>query len=162
MFFIIVKGGKTMKKQISMIALLALIFSSGCTQKVVKVDSTTYFKNQAAYTGKHTIIAADLAEVADNTDLFEGKWIEIEAPITHFEERDSPAWYLVFEKDGRKIRAYEHDFLGWVPPDAAYLARWAKHEGGEVTALGKIFKGYIELDELTYKGFIVNTSAIPT
>lgn len=151
-----------MKKQITKIVLPALILFSGCTQKIVKVDSETYFDNQAAYRDKNTIITADLVEVVDNNHLFEGKWIEIKAPITHFEERDSPAWYLIFEKEGRKIRAYEHDFLGWVPPDAAYLARWAKHEGGDVTALGKVLKGNIELDELTYKDFIVNTSAIPT
>ena len=151
-----------MQKQFSKIVLLALVLFSGCTTKIVKVDSETYFDNQAAYRDKNTIITADLVEVVDNNHLFEGKWIEIKAPITHFEERDSPAWYLIFEKEGRKIRAYEHDFLGWVPPDAAYLARWAKHEGGDVTALGKILKGNIELDELTYKDFIVNTSAIPT
>ena len=151
-----------MKKQFIKLVLPALVLFFGCSQQITRVDSKTYFDNQSAYSDKFTIISADLAEVADNTDIFEGKWIEIKAPITHFEERDSPAWYLIFEKDGRKIRAYEHDFLGWVPPDAAYLARWAKHEGGEVTALGKILKGNIELDELTYKGFIVNTSAIPT
>lgn len=151
-----------MKKQIIKIVLPAFILFSGCTQKIVRVDSETYFDNQAAYRDKNTIITADLVEVVDNNHLFEGKWIEIKAPITHFEERDSPAWYLIFEKEGRKIRAYEHDFLGWVPPDAAYLARWAKHEGGEVTALGKVLKGNIELDELTYKDFIVNTNAIPT
>jgi hypothetical protein len=151
-----------MEKQFIKILLLVLVLFFGCSQKIVKVDSTTYFDNQSAYPDKYTIISTDLVELVDNTDLFEGKWIEIKAPITHFEERDSPAWYLIFEKDGRKIRAYEHDFLGWVPPDAAYLARWAKHEGGDVTALGKMLKGYIELDELTYKDFVVNTSAIPT
>ena len=151
-----------MKKQFIKIALPALVLFSGCSQNITRVDSTTYFENQTAYTDKDTIIAVDLVEVADNTDLFEGKWIEIKAPITHFEERDSPAWYLIFEKEGRKIRAYEDDFLGWVPPDAAYLARWAKKEGGEVTALGKVRKGNMELDELTYKDLIVNTSAIPT
>ena len=151
-----------MKKQFIKLVLPALVLFCGCSQKITRVDSTTYFDNQSAYSEKFTIISADLVEVADNTDIFEGKWIEIKAPITHFEERDSPAWYLIFEKEGRKIRAYENDFLGWVPPDAAYLARWAKHEGGEVTALGKILKGKIELDELTYRGLIVNTSAIPT
>jgi len=151
-----------MKKQFIKIVLLALVLFSGCSQKIVKVDSQTYFNNQAAYGDKNTIITADLVEVVDNNHLFEGKWIEIKAPITHFEERDSPAWYLIFEKDGRKIRAYENDFLGWVPPDAAYLARWAKHEGGDVTALGKLLKGTIELDDLTYKDLVVNTSAIPT
>jgi hypothetical protein len=149
-------------KKFFKIALLSLFFVTGCAQQIIKVDSETYFQNQAAYPDKSTIITADLVEVVDSDELFEGKWIEISAPITHFEERDSPVWYLIFEKEGRKIRAYENDFLGWVPPDAAYLARWAKHEGGDVTALGKVLKGDMELDELSYRGLIVNTSAIPS
>ena len=142
--------------------LLCFIFLAGCTQQIVKVDSDTYFHNQEAYEDKSTIITADLADVVDRNDLFEGKWIEINAPITHFEERDSPVWYLIFEKEGRKIRAYESDFMGWVPPDATYLARWAKKEGGDVTALGKVLQGNMELSELSYKNLIVNTNTIPT
>ena len=144
------------------IAFLTLVFLAGCAQQFIKVDSDTYFSNQASYQDNNTIITADLAEVVESTDLFEGKRIEISAPIIHFEERDSPVWYLIFEKEGRKIRAYESDFLGWVPPDAVYLARWAKREGGDVTALGKVRQGNMELDELTYKSLIVNTSAIPS
>ena len=143
-------------------ALLSLLFLAGCAQQVIRVDSDTYFRNQAAYQDKNTIITADLADVVDRNDLFEGKTIEISAPIIHFEERDSPVWYLIFEKEGRKIRAYESDFPGWVPPDANYLARWAKNEGGHVTARGEVRQGNMELDELTYKTLIVNTSAIPS
>ena len=150
-----------MKKKIRM-ALLFLLFLAGCGHQIIKVDSDTYFSNQASYQDKNTIITADLVDVVDRNDLFEGKWIEFSAPITHFEERDSPVWYLIFEKEGRTIRAYESNFLGWVPPDATYLARWAKKEGGDVTALGKVLKGNMELDELTYKSLVVNTSAIPT
>jgi hypothetical protein len=92
----------------------------------------------------------------------QGKRVEISAPITHFEERDAPSWFITFEKDGQKIRGYESDFLGWIPPDAVYLARWAKKEGGNVTAQGKLLGNGLELDQLTYKTLIVNTSAIPT
>ena len=73
------------------IALLSLFFLTGCAQQIIKVDSDTYFRNQAAYQDKSTIITADLVEVVDSDELFEGKWIEISAPITHFEERDSPS-----------------------------------------------------------------------
>lgn len=144
------------------IALISLFFLTGCAQQIIKVDSDTYFQNQAAYEDKSTIITADLVEVVDRNDLFEGQSIEINAPIIHFEERDAPVWYLIFEKEGRKMRAYESDFLGWVPPDAVYLARWAKNEGGDVTARGEVRQGNMELDELTYKSLIVNTSAIPS
>ena len=149
-------------KQQYLRALLYLFFLAGCTQQIIKVDSDTYFSNKTTYQGKNTIINADLVDVVENKDIFEGKWIEISAPIIHFEERDSPAWYLIFEKDGRKMRAYEDDFIGYVPPDAVYLARWAKKEGGNVTALGKVLQGNMELDELSYKSLVVNTSAIPT
>ncbi len=122
-------------KRYSKTVLLSLFFLSACTQQnIIKVDSATYFQNQAAYEDKSTIITADLVEVVDRNDLFEGQSIEINAPIIHFEERDAPVWYLIFEKEGRQMRAYESDFLGWVPPDAVYLARWAKNQGGDVTA----------------------------
>ena len=108
------------------LALLPLLFMAGCAQQMIRVDSDTYFSNQAAYEDKNTIITANLVDVVDRKDLFEGKTIEIIAPVIHFEERDSPVWYLIFEKEGKNIRAYESDFLGWVPPDALYLASWAK------------------------------------
>ena len=149
-------------KKYSTLALLLSIYLAGCAQQVIRVDSDTYFQNQAAYNDIHTIITADLVDVVERNDLFEGQSIEINAPIIHFEERDTPVWYLIFEKEGRKLRAYESDFLGWVPPDAVYLARWAKNEGGDVTARGEVRQGNMELDELTYKSLIVNTSAIPS
>ena len=149
-------------KKYSTLALLLSIYLAGCAQQVIRVDSDTYFQNQAAYNDIHTIITADLVDVVERNDLFEGQSIEIHAPIIHFEERDAPVWYLIFEKEGRKLRAYESDFLGWVPPDAVYLARWAKNEGGDVTARGEVRQGNMELDELTYKSLIVNTSAIPS
>jgi hypothetical protein len=148
-------------KRYASILLLFLIILIGCTQ-MIRVDADTYLHNQEHYEEKATIITAELGEVFDNYELLQGKRIEIAAPIIHFEERDAPSWYIVFEKDGQKIRGYEGDFLGWVPPDAVYLARWAKKEGGDVIAQGKLLSEGLELDQLTYKTLIVNTSAIPT
>ena len=143
------------------IALLFLFMVLGCTQ-MIRVDADTYMNNPEQYEGQDTLITAELGELLENKELFQGKRVEIAAPITHFEERDAPSWFIVLEKDGRKIRGYESDFLGWVPPDAVYLARWAKKEGGDVIAQGKLFGDELELDQLTYKTLIVNTSAIPT
>lgn len=143
------------------IALLLLGMVLGCTQ-MIRVDADTYVNNPQQYEGPDTLITAELGELLANKELFQGRRIEISAPITHFEERDAPSWFIVLEKDGQKIRGYESDFLGWVPPDAVYLARWAKKEGGDVIAQGKLFGEEIELDQLTYKTLIVNTSAIPT
>ena len=138
-----------------------LILLIGCAP-MIRVDADTYLHNQELYEGKGTIITAELGEVFENHELFQGKRVEITAPITHFEERDAPSWFIVLEKDGHKIRGYESDFLGWVPPDAVYLARWAKKEGGDVIAQGKLIGEWLELDQLTYKTLIVNTSAIPS
>jgi hypothetical protein len=133
----------------------------GCT-KLVRIDAANYLNNQALYEGKALLISADLEEIVDQYQRFQGKDIEVTAPITHFEEKNAPVWFLTLEKNGKKIRCYEDDYRRFVPPDVFYLARWAKHEGGEVTARGKLQKWGIELDQLTYKGLIVNTNAPPS
>ena len=143
---------------------LLLIFTfliAGCAHEI-RIDSGTYLRNPALYQNNHVIIVADLAQVLDNYGAFEGRKIEISALVSHFEERDSLAWHLILEKDGKQLRAYEDSFLKYVPADAVYLARWAKHEGGYVTARGRLLKNRMELDQLTYKTLIVNSSAIPT
>jgi hypothetical protein len=129
---------------------------------MIRIDADNYLQNQAFYKGKHIIITADLEDVLENYELFQGKNLEITAPLTHFEERDSPAWFLTLEKDLKKIRCYEDDYTRYVPPDALYLARWARREGGEVTARGKLKKKGIELDRLIYKSLIVNTNVMPS
>lgn len=144
--------------------LLALVlnFMLACSTQLVRIDWDTYKTNPSLYNDKDIIISADLADILDNYESFEDKRIELRAHIAHFEERDSMVWHLILEKEGKKLRAYEDDFLGFVPPDAVYLARLAKNEGGLVTARGKLFKGGMELDQLSYKSLLVNTSAIPT
>ncbi len=148
-------------KSYARLPVVFLIILIGCSP-MMRIDADTYLHNQELYEGKATIITAELGEVFENYELFQGKRIEITAPIIHFEERDAPSWFIVLEKDGQQIRGYESDFLGWVPPDAVYLARWAKKEGGDVIAQGKLIGEGMELDQLTYKTLIVNTSAIPT
>ena len=148
-------------KSYARLPVVFLIVLIGCAP-MIRIDADTYLQNQEQYEEKATIITAELGEVFENYELFQGKRIEITAPIIHFEERDAPSWFIVLEKDGQQIRGYESDFLGWVPPDAVYLARWAKKEGGDVIAQGKLIGEGMELDQLTYKTLIVNTSAIPT
>lgn len=143
------------------VTLLLTILLAGCVHEI-RIDSAAYLQNPERYTNKDIIITADLAQVLDNYKLFEGRTIETNALISHFEERDSMAWHLILEKDGKQLRAYEDSFLKYVPADAVYLARWAKNEGGYVTARGKLLKDRMELDQLVYKTLIVNSSAIPT
>ena len=140
-----------------MICFFAVTALAGCTD-LIRVDAETYKLNPGMYEGKYTLISADLEEVVENYQLYQGQDIEIAASITHFEERNAPSWFLVLEKDGKILRAYERNYLRFVPPDADYLARWAKREGDPVTVQGKLMSWGMELDQLIYRDLIVNTN----
>ena len=114
--------------------------------------------NPDIYEGQYILISADLGEVLEHYQLLKGLDIETAATLTHFEERDAPSWYVTLEKDGNMIKAYEDNYQRFVPADADYLARWAKREGGTVTAQGKLMEWGMELDQLTYRDLIVNTN----
>jgi len=122
-----------MTRRYCFIPLLLTVLLAGCAHEI-RIDSGTYLHNPAIYKDKDFIIIADLPQVLDNYDAFRGTTIETSALIAHFEERDSPSWHLILAKDGKELRAYEDSFLKFVPADAVYLARWAKNEGGYVTA----------------------------
>ena len=132
-------------------------YFGGCTE-LIRVDAETYMRNPDMYEDQHILIAASLEEVLEHYPLFQGLDIETAAPITHFEGKDGPSWFVTLEKDGNMIRAYEDTYPRFVPPDADYLARWAKREGGTVTARGKLMAWGMELDQLTYRELIVNTN----
>lgn len=141
-----------------MLCLLSLTALLGCAE-LIRVDAKTYMLNPGMYEGQYILISADLEEVLEHYQLLQGLDIETAAPLTHFEERDAPSWYVTLEKDGNMIKAYEDNYLRFVPSDADYLARWAKREGGTVTARGKLMEWGMELDQLTYRDLIVNTNA---
>ena len=140
-----------------LLCLFGLTTLLGCTE-LIRVDSETYMKNPGLYEGKYTLISADLEEVVENYQLYEGLDIEIAAPITHFEERDAPSWFLILEKNGKVLKAFERNYLRFVPPDADYLARWAKREGNPVIAQGTLYSWGMELDQLIYGDLIINTN----
>ena len=140
-----------------MLCLFSLTALFGCTE-LIRVDAETYMLNPGRYEGQYILISADLEEVLEHYQLLQGLDIETAAPITHFEERDAPSWFVTLEKDGNMIKAYEDNYLRFVPSDADYLARWAKREGGTVTARGKLMEWGMELDQLTYRDLIVNTN----
>ena len=83
-----------------MLCLFCLTALPGCAE-LIRVDAETYMQNPGMYEGKYTRISADLEEVVENYQLYEGLDIEIAAPITHFEERDAPSWFLILEKNGK-------------------------------------------------------------
>ena len=140
------------------LCFFSLITLLGCTE-LIRVDAETYMRNPAMYEGQYILISADLGEVLEHYELLQGLDIETDAFVTHFEERDTPSWFVTLEKDGNTIRAYEDNYSRYVPATADYLARWAKKEGGTVTAKGKLMSWGMELNQLTYRGLIVNTNA---
>jgi hypothetical protein len=140
--------------------LLALTVGLGCSQ-MVRIDSDSNELSLAPKEEKSTVIKAEFEDLLERQEFFLGKYIEVSAPITHFEKIDSSVWYLTLEKNGKKIRCYEDDFLGYVPPDILYLARKAKREGDEVTVRGTLKEQRIELDHLAYKTMTVKTSIPP-
>ena len=140
-----------------MLFLFSLTALVGCAE-LIRVDAETYMRNPAMYEGQYVRISVDLEEVLEHYQLFQGLDIETVAFLTHFEERDAPSWFITLEKDGITIRAYEDNYRRFVPAVADYLARWAKKEGGTVTAQGKLMAWGMELDQLTYRDLIVNTN----
>ena len=140
-----------------MLFVFSLTALLGCTE-LIRVDAETYMLNPGIYEGKYILISASLEEVSEHYQLLQGLDIETAALLTHFEERDAPSWFVTLEKDGNTIRAYEDNYLRFVPADADYLARWAKREKGTVTAQGKLMEWGMELDQLTYRDLIVNTN----
>ena len=140
-----------------MLCFFSLTALIGCAE-LIRVDAETYMLNPGMYEGQYILITTNLEEVSEHYQLLQGLDIEIAAPLTHFEERDAASWYVTLEKGGNTIRAYEDNYQRFVPSEADYLARWAKHEGGTVTAQGKLMEWGMELDQLTYRGLIVNTN----
>ncbi len=140
---------------------MTAILSSGCAQ-LVRIDSDDYLRDTTRYGKYFTIIETELEDLLERYEQLLDKDIELTAPITHYEERDAPVWFLVLEKDGKKIRCYEDNYRRFVPPNVRYLTRWALYEGGEVTVRGKLKPWGIELTQLTYKSLVVNTNDPPS
>jgi len=121
----------------------------------------SYLKNQAYYKGKRVIITADLENILERYELYQGKEVELSAPVTYFGKWNFRTWYLILEKNGRKIRCYEDEYRIYAGRDALSLLKFAKSEGSEVTIRGKLKHDGIELNRLIYKDYVVNTNSKP-
>ena len=146
-----------MRKYLPMISVFLLILS-GCT-RMIRVDADTYMQNQAFYEGKDILIETNLANVLSQYTQYTDKNVELTAPVSSYRDWGMSGWYLILERDGKKLRCYEENYSYYLPWKALYLVRWARSEGGEVTARGKVRKDGIELCALTYKSLTVNTNA---
>jgi hypothetical protein len=148
-----------MMKYVLMMSVF-LFALSGCT-KMIRVDADTYMQNREFYDGKNVLIDTTLENVLAQYLQYEGKNVELAAPVSSYRDWGMSGWYIILERDGIKLRCYEENYRYYLPWKALYLVRWAKSEGGEVTARGKVRKDGIELCALTYKSLSVNTNAVP-
>ena len=132
----------------------------GCIE-IVKTDVDAYLHNQKAFRGKHVIFTTTLEDLLTRYELYQGKEVELSAPVSYFRKEDFPTWYLTLERDGKQLRAYEDSYSDYVDVYALNLMIWAKSEGGEVTVRGKLKEKGIELNQLAYKEYYIDTDALP-
>ena len=128
---------------------------------LVRVDMDSYMHNKEYYEGKRVVFTTDLENVVSKYKVYQGKEVEISAPVTYFGRNNFRTWYLVLEKEGKKIRCYEDEYRIYSGRDALFLIRRAKREGKEVTVRGRLTRDGIELNRLTYKEYCVNTNSKP-
>ena len=150
---------KIVKKVICGFIFLAFLVT-GCTH-MIKTDMDTYLKNQEAYKRKKIVFTTDVKDLVDRYELYQGREVEISAPISYFGKKDFSTWYIILTRDEKQIRAYEDNYKSYINSDALQLITWAKSEGGSVTVRGKLKEMGIELNKLTYNAYVVHTNSRP-
>ena len=150
----------TVRKYSCLVLVFALIAFLGCAP-LVKTDMDCYLQNQEYYKGKYVVFKTDLENILERYELYEGKEVELTAPVTYVGKSGFSRWYLTLEEDGKKISCYENDYRHYPRWEVLYILRKAKNEGGEVTVKGKLRPDGIELNQLIYKKYILNTNYPP-
>ena len=139
---------------------LLLFAVTGCMQKeLVRVDLDTYLKNQQEYKDKRVVITATLQDIAEHYDRYKGREIELSAPLTYYGYSGFWTWYVLLQKDGKKLRCYEYKYRIWPDPSAVDLALSARSQGGTVTAQGELLGDGLDLNRLKYNGYDVDTNS---
>ena len=69
-----------MGRQYYVMALFSIVVLFGCS-RMIRVDAKSYLQNQALYEGEKILIAVDLGDVLEQYELFQGKHIEVTAPV---------------------------------------------------------------------------------
>jgi len=147
-------------RKINILLAFTLVSFLGCAP-LVKTNIDSYLKNQEDYKGKKIVFTAELEDILKRYELYKNKEIELTAPLAYFGERRFWTWYLILEKDGKKIRCYETKYRLYPGRNALLLLSQARSKGGEVTVRGRLKYDGIELDRLIYKGYVVNTNDRP-
>lgn len=144
----------------TLFSLIAACISIGCIH-MVKTDMDNYLQNKDAFRGKSVVFTTELEDVLKRCEIFKDREVELSAPVAYFGKEGFDTFYLTLEKNGKQIRAYEEHYYRYVNADALQLLLWAKSEGGEVTVRGKLKDDGIELNQLGYKEYLVNTNRRP-
>jgi hypothetical protein len=122
---------------------------------------SNYLQNKEAYKWKRVVFTTDLNDILERYETFQGKEVELTAPVGYFGTDDFPTFYFLLEEDGRQLRAYEENYHRYVNGDALQLLIRASSEGGKVTVRGKLKEDGIELHQLIYNESRVNTNKRP-
>lgn len=139
---------------------ISVCILSSCIH-TVKTDMNNYIQNKEEYKWKRVVFTTDLNDILERYDTFKGKEVELTAPVGYFGKDDFPTFYLLLEEEGRQLRAYEENYHRYVNGDALQLLILANREGGKVTVRGKLKEDGIELKQLVYNEYLVNTNKPP-
>ncbi len=147
-------------RKITIALAFTLVAFPGCAP-LVKTTMDSYLKNQEYYKGKRVVFTTDLEDLLERYELYRNKEVELTAPLAYFGKRKFWTWYLILEKNGKKIRCYETRYRLYPGQDALFLLLQARSEGGEVTVRGVPMYGGIELNRIIYKNSVVATNYKP-
>ena len=131
---------------------ITLCCLGSCMRAAVRLDLDTYLRQQALYGGQDVIITASLDDVLARYGLYEGKMIEVAAPVAYFSSAGFWTWHLMLSDNGNTLRCYTHHYRvepGW---DAVNLLTLARNRKEAVTVLGTLKKEGIDIERLTWNG----------
>ena len=144
----------------SLLLAILLGFGSGCMQ-IVKTDMDTYLEDKKQFKRKHVVFLTTIGDLAEHYDLYQGKDIELSAPVSYFGKDDFETWYITLGENTATIRAYEDHYRDYTDIYAHNLLSWVTSEEGELTVRGKLKQNGIELSLLIYKDYTVETDLKP-
>lgn len=140
--------------------LIILVFISACSH-LIKTDIDSYMQNREAFKWKKVVFTTDLEDLLQRYEIFQGREVELSAPVAYFGKENFPTFYITLEQDGNQIRAYEENYHRYIHGDTLQLLIRATSEGGKVTVRGKVKDDGIELNQLVYNEDLINTNRQP-
>ncbi len=141
--------------------ICVLVFPAGCMRTAVRLDLDTYLQKQASYAGQDIVITASLDDVLARYSLYEGKKIEVTAPVAWHKSYGFWTWHLLLVENSSSLRGYTHYYRiepGW---DAVNLLDRAIHGKRPVTVLGILRKDGLDIQRLTCDNESATTSFKP-